>query len=283
MTTLKAWLHSGWRRTILAFVGTTAAAAIIILIATGVATSVWSDLSEGDAVAVTVESAKPHASSPAAVVPRQVAQLPPPAQVHDVYGEADRCPTQAWVRRLGGAPTHTYFTVYIEGLSDRTVILDRVEVEVLQRRPPMRGAYVVCRPPPPAGAPPPPPGAPPPPPPPAVIVPTRTVRVDLDSTPARSVYTVPEERRGAAPPDADMERPARFLFSLKRGDVEAFEVQATGSTCWCSWRLRLGYTVGGERHTLTVDNAGDPFETTGSSQSVGAWYHGRWRVVSKLE
>lgn len=245
---LKSWLHSGWRGglKILGLVAGTALATVVGLVVTGV----WKDLTENDALAITLDSGGAYGQSLGAVVPRAVSQLPPPPEVGEVTGAVHRCATRGWIRKLGGVETETVFTLYVEGLSDRTVVLDRVEADVLKRRPPMRGVFV--RP---------------------CVDPlgesVRTLSVDLDSVPARVTYTAPKRRWSptglALGPNPS--RPRKFLFSLTRGEVEAFQVFAIGGRCWCSWRLRLGYTVAGERHTVVVDDGGDPFETTGSSRA----------------
>jgi hypothetical protein len=197
---------------------------------------------------VRTDTSTPRDGTEAAVVPLRISRLPPPpgARAPGARG----CPTRGWVRGLGGADTQTIFTVHVEGLSDRTVIVDRAEVDVVRRHPPMRGTWVGC-----VGA---------------GRQAVRRLSVDLDSTPARAVYTNDE---------GDPKRPRRFLFALGRGQVEEFLVVASGGRCWCTWRLRLGYTVRRRRRTLTIDDSGRPFETTGSSRAVGARYSNGWHAL----
>ena len=202
----------------------------------------------GAALRVRADTSTPQDGTEAAVVPLGLSRLPAPPRAR-IAGRRG-CPTRGWVRGLGGADTQTVFTVSVEGLSDRTVIVDRAEVDVVRRRAPMRGTWVGC-----VGA-------------------GRTAGgrliVDLDSRPARAVY---------ANDAASSRPPARSLFALRRGQVEAFSVVASGGTCWCSWRLRLRYRVSTRRRTLTIDDAGQPFETTGSSRAVGAGYRDRWQPL----
>ena len=57
-----------------------------------------------------------------------------------------------------------------------------------------------------------------------------------------------------------------------RGEVEILEVWATTAECDCLWRLRLNYTVGGERKTEIIDAHGEPFRTSGIGNSdVWRW------------
>jgi hypothetical protein len=243
---LTAWLHSGWRD-ILKLAALVAAAALTTVVGL-VVTGIWQDIT-GDhehALGLRIDASTPQQGTEAAVVPVRLSRLPPPPEAR-IAGRRASCPTRDWVRGVGGADTQTIFTVYVEGLSDRTVILDRAEVEVVRRRPPMRGTWVGC-----VGA---------------ARTGVRTLSVDLDSRPARAVYTN----------DAGDPKRTKFLFSLRRREVEVFSVVAPGGNCWCSWRLRLGYTVRNQRHTVTVDDAGRPFETTGSSRAVGAQYSNGWR------
>jgi hypothetical protein len=247
----RPWLHSGWRGLLklAALIAATALVTIVGLVVTGVWNGIWRDEPE-DPVHLRVETGPRDALSGGAVIPRRISQLPPPPEIRGrvVSGTSTtpiRCPTLGWVRGLGGAETETTFMVYLEGRSERTVILDRADVEVVRRHPPMRGTFVNCG-----------PGA---------RVAVRRLRVNLGSRPARAVYLDEEDR------------PSKFLFSLRRGEVEAFLVDARGGQCWCSWRLRLGYTVGNQRYTHTIDAAGHPFETTGPSRAVYAQYHNEWQ------
>jgi hypothetical protein len=70
------------------------------------------------------------------VLPLPLEQLPPPP----VTDSGQRCATGEWVRALGGADAgETSFVAYVEGLADRTVILDAVDVRLVGKSPPVVG------------------------------------------------------------------------------------------------------------------------------------------------
>jgi hypothetical protein len=179
-----------------------------------------------------------------------------------VTSSGERCATKEWARSLGGADAgETVFIAYIEGLSDRTVILDSVTVEVHGRNPPIHGSYLACVPLP-------------------YTLPTRSLFVNLDRDPATVTYWPGRDPRRE--PDLRSLRrrtaPEPFSFKLPKGEVEAFKVTALTGRCWCLWTLKLGYVVEGERHTVEVSDGGEPFATAARSPDspVVSWDDGRW-------
>jgi hypothetical protein len=204
------------------------------------------------------------------VIPRPFNRLPDPPRTTAVNGDQSSCGTIKWARDLGGVEPETAFSVYLEGLADRTVTLDRVDVEVSERRAAMVGTRIDCI----AGA----------------RSPARVLAVDLDAQPATVEYRAPGPRkyrtRSYRDPatgrklrvrvldyrtsfGAEIERP--FLFTLRRGEIEIFLVSAFPQRCWCTWRLKFHYVSAGQRGTLTVPDESKPaMQTTPPSRAISA-------------
>jgi hypothetical protein len=174
-------------------------------------------------------------------------RLPPPPRTTDSAGLPSSCGTWAWARKLGGVRPETAFTVYLEGRSDRTVTLDKVDVHVSRRRAPMAGTRLDC-----LGT---------------SRGTARELVVDLDSRPATVRYQAPAPSRYQTRSFRDpitgrthrspmqvpslaspIKRP--FLFTLHRGEIEIFLVSAFPQHRWCSWRMRFHYVSAGRRGTI---------------------------------
>lgn len=67
-------------------------------------------------------------------------------------------------------------------------------------------------------------------------------------------------------------------FTLRRGQVEFFDITAVTKRCYCAWTVELDYTVGGDKHTQRItDKNGNPFRTSASSRAKTYSYAGkRW-------
>lgn len=177
------------------------------------------------------------------VVPRARRQLPPPPR-----GLCrDR---RSWARRLGGVDARfTRVEVILEGNASGTLVLDEIRAQVVGRRPPLKGSWLVCS----VGG--------------AEASPRR-IEVDLDRDPPLVQYL----REGDEPVRAPI------LFTLKKGEVETFFVHAKTTTCDCSWRIFFRLLERGRRHVITVDDDGRPFRTTATNRSAYyVWDRKRWR------
>jgi hypothetical protein len=261
------------RRKIWAFIGLVGAAALTAVVG-AVVTDTKESIGAPDPVEVQVEVAgerdvlgQPSRDTPTSyVLPLEGRALPPPPVQTTSRAVTTSC-TREWAQRVGGADAYeTVFTVYVEGRSDRTVILDRVDARVVGRAPAMNGSVISCLPP-------------------GMAMPTRTLSVDLDAEPATVTYVPGPDPRSR---DYDVRsllrrrRPAPFLFKLPRGEVEAFRVYATARTCWCTWTLRFGYLVGGDRRTVEVRDVDDsPFTTSGIGPGAEPmrWSGREWQIA----
>jgi hypothetical protein len=106
-----------------------------------VVTDAFERATRPDALEAIVTDKTPGASF---LVPGPIGQVPRPPSSPPFR----RCPDLEWAERLGGTGQgDTGFTVHLEGLSERTVGVDQVEVIIRDRLPLTSGVVVVCPPP----------------------------------------------------------------------------------------------------------------------------------------
>jgi hypothetical protein len=177
------------------------------------------------------------------VIPEDVENLgpPPPGLCRD------RGP---WAYRLGGADAQfTRVAVTIAARGSATVRVDDVRIDVLRRRPGIKGTWARCA----AGGA---SGSP------------RMIMVDLNQDPP-TVYYLREGGDAQLPP---------FDFRIASGDVEVFFIEATTTNCYCEWIARFQLVVGSERREIIVGTKERPLRTS-SIQNARPfeWRNGRWR------
>jgi hypothetical protein len=144
-----------------------------------------------------------------------------------------------WARDLGGADARQTGVSFILR-SDLTapVIVANVRVIVQQRSAPMRGTLLQSG----QGG----------------DLYNRVMEVNLDNSPPRVRRVAYENNR-------------RWNFPLRvsQQDPEVFTVIAKADNSYCLWKLEVDYLIEGGRHTLTVDDGGQPFRTTGVRNVTG--------------
>jgi hypothetical protein len=191
--------------------------------------------------------------------PTSIQALPPPPETETDGGP--RCHTREWAEQHGGIDAgESTFLIYLEGLSDRTVVLDGVEVVIRERQEPLRGVETACVS--------------------AAFLPTRSLDVDLDKQTVDYFRGPSPEapRREQLHAFGRRQRASHFRFTLPQGEVEAFRVTALARQCSCSWALRFSYVERGERKHFDVTDQGEPFRTSGTARAVAvAWAAGAWR------
>jgi hypothetical protein len=74
-----------------------------------------------------------------------------------------------------------------------------------------------------------------------------------------------------------------FPLRVTDADVELIDVLATTLRCDCSWTVAVDWVSGSEQGTTTIDDAGEPFHTSGvrlesrgENQREIVWHSGRW-------
>ncbi len=172
------------------------------------------------------------------VVPRKTSEIgkPPPGYSWDWH---------EWAHGIGGVNTWTNVQLTLEGRHESEVLISGVNVEVLERRPPLKGSAISI----PGG------GASPS---------ARVVRVDLDRNPPKVTYS-------------DREESKPFAISLPKGEVGVVYIDATSAKYDVEWILRLAVIVDGKPELRTIDDGGKPFRTTSDVNARRfVWSGGRW-------
>lgn len=161
----------------------------------------------------------------------------PPAQVAPPPLERD---APAWVGAVGAVSAgEQYVTLTLQGTGKDTVVLESLTVRMAGKRAPLAwNDYAMGYPGVGCGA----------------GVPTRSFTVALDAVrPA----VVPEEGQ------------PNFPFKVSESEPEVFYVKADASAYDVSWYLELAWSSGSRHGTVTIDNSGKPFRTSGHNGRPG--------------
>lgn len=143
-----------------------------------------------------------------------------------------------WARPLGGVDLGRT-TVTFSITSESTVVVEDLEVRVVERRPALRGSYVSVQ----GGG----------------DLWSRVYEVDLDDD-SLTVRTDLGE-------DGDWDLP----ISLGPADTYLAEVVGAAEETDTSWVIDIHYVSEGKRHTMTFDDDGEPFRTTGWKSVTHHW------------
>jgi hypothetical protein len=179
-----------------------------------------------------VRAARTDLLPPGFVFPRPVEELPPAPAAWDQHS--------AWADGLGGVDAgSTVVEIVVQGRGSTPVILQDLRVEVLERRPPLVGTYLL-----PAGA---------------DLVDVRYLTADLDGNP-------PQLTLG----EGFVEGAGGWSFPLRVSaqEVEVLYLIARTAACDCSWVAELDYVAQGNAGHLRIDDGGRPFRTTATTNAV---------------
>ncbi|MFD7688983.1 hypothetical protein [Streptomyces sp. NPDC059781] len=184
----------------------------------------------GDAVPLTVQT-HPYAwESPCSqryLVNRPASEVKPPPQEQGAT---------AWASSFGAVSSgQQYVQLTVQGTGDETVVVQGLTVRVAGKRSPLAwNDFVMGYPGVGCGG----------------NVPTRSFTVALDA--ARPAVTPASGQRD-------------FPFSVSESDPEVYYITADASAYDVSWYLELKWSSGSRSGTLTVDDKGRPFRTSGNS------------------
>ncbi|MEU5525054.1 helix-turn-helix transcriptional regulator [Streptomyces sp. NPDC047860] len=142
----------------------------------------------------------------------------------------------AWISSFGAVSSgEQYVQLTVQGTSDRTVVVEGLSVRVAGKRSPLPwNDFVMGYPGVGCGG----------------NVPTRSFTVALDAA------------RPAVTPEAGHRN---FPFSVSESDPEVYYITADASAYDVSWYLELKWSSGNRSGTLTVDDKGRPFRTSGNN------------------
>jgi plasmid maintenance system antidote protein VapI len=157
----------------------------------------------------------------------------PPGRVGPPPLEQD---APAWVGAMGAVPSgEQYLKVTVQGTGKETVVVDGLTVRMAGKRAPLAwNDYAMGYPGVGCGG----------------NVPTRSFTVALDAA------------RPAVVPEAGHDD---FPFSVSESDPEVYYIRADASAYDVSWYLELSWSSGSRSGTLTVDDRGRPFRTSGNN------------------
>ncbi|WP_371100498.1 helix-turn-helix domain-containing protein [Streptomyces sp. PU_AKi4] len=184
----------------------------------------------GDAVPLTVRTEPYLWKDPCSqryLVNRPASEVKPPPTEQDAT---------AWVSSFGAVSSEEqYVRLTVQGTGDETVVVEELNVRVAGKRSPLPwNDFVMGYPGVGCGA----------------GVPTRSFTVALDA--ARPVVTPEAGQRD-------------FPFSVSESDPEVYYITADASAYDVSWYLELKWSSGSRSGTLTVDDKGRPFRTSGNN------------------
>ncbi|MFF3652157.1 helix-turn-helix domain-containing protein [Streptomyces sp. NPDC002181] len=165
------------------------------------------------------------------LIERPPAQVAPPPLGRDA---------PAWVGAVGAVSAgEQYVTLTLQGTGKETVVLDSLTVRMAGKRAPLAwNDYAMGYPGVGCGA----------------GVPTRSFTVALDAV------------RPAVVPEAGQ---PNFPFKVSESEPEVFYVKADASAYDVSWYLELAWSSGSRHGTVTIDNNGKPFRTSGHNGRPG--------------
>ncbi|MDQ1017270.1 helix-turn-helix domain-containing protein [Streptomyces afghaniensis] len=157
----------------------------------------------------------------------------PPGRVGPPPLEQD---APAWVGAMGAVPSgQQYLKLTVQGTGKETVVVDGLTVRMAGKRAPLAwNDYAMGYPGVGCGG----------------NVPTRSFTVALDAA------------RPAVVPEAGHDD---FPFSVSESDPEVYHILADASAYDVSWYLELRWSSGSRSGTLTVDDRGRPFRTSGNN------------------
>ncbi|SOR79977.1 MULTISPECIES: helix-turn-helix domain-containing protein [Streptomyces] len=157
----------------------------------------------------------------------------PPGRVGPPPLEQD---APAWVGAMGAVPSgQQYLKVTVQGTGKETVVVDGLTVRMAGKRAPLAwNDYAMGYPGVGCGG----------------NVPTRSFTVALDAA------------RPAVVPEAGHDD---FPFKVSESDPEVYYIRADASAYDVSWYLELNWSSGSRSGTLTVDDRGRPFRTSGNN------------------
>jgi hypothetical protein len=151
----------------------------------------------------------------------------------------------SWVDKNHGIDAgKTVVQIVAQGTTDKPVLIESMNVNVIETSPPLTGIAVAC--------------------PTAGNAQLRAIAVNLD----------------AAPPAVDYKSDsnAPFGFTLSKGETESFIVTATATRATYRWKIQFDVVVNGVKDTLEV-GAPDGYTTTAPPAPYSAWewdYQDTW-------
>ncbi|TDC63552.1 hypothetical protein E1200_21985 [Actinomadura sp. GC306] len=189
------------------------------------------------------------------VVPNKtITQLGTPPEQYE--SDAD---FPAWVAKKSATPSVELVDLTVQGNSGTAVVIDKIEVEIVKRRPAPSGVVVGL----PCGEP----------------FTINFARINLDRQPVRVDPSLPkpEEMVNGVVPDRQYAK-VKFPYQVTAGKADQFALLATTSRCSCEWVLKVKWSSDGAVGESIIKDNGKPFLTTSPARmqrytfySGGSW------------
>jgi hypothetical protein len=132
----------------------------------------------------------------------------------------------------------------LQGSSPKSILIHRMDIEVVKRRPALRGPHYQLQ----GGG----------------LAPSRLISIDLD---ARRPKAVPEIGPNSTVPN-ESPGPVNFPFFVSEEELEHFVIIATAERYDCEWKATIHWTVAGKQGSTELSNQGKPYRLTGTSAAT---------------
>lgn len=170
----------------------------------------------------------------------------PPAE--ELPRPADDEIWDGWVEQTAAVSINSHTVLFtVQGTSEAQVTLMDMRIDVRDRRPSIRGYRYGAT----GGGP-------------SLL---RYVTADLDDDPPSLSDFYGEALASELP--RHEQRPIRFPYRVSLTDAETFAVVAETDDCHCSFVIELSWASQGRAGTYLIDDNGEPFQVTGSSDLLG--------------
>ncbi|MGQ0773753.1 MAG: hypothetical protein ACT4NY_04935 [Pseudonocardiales bacterium] len=163
---------------------------------------------------------------------------------HQKWTQQHQQQYEQWEQNVGVIDgNETNLTITVTGKSDRSIVLQSLDIEVTDRRTPSRYGFTlpaIC---------------------PAGPVNVRYMSFDLNKNPPALIKSEDGRYHLGEPGELLPEKPTTFPYLVNQTELEVFDLNLHTTTCDCSWRLHLHWVSGSRSGKLTIDNNGQPFRT----------------------
>ena len=157
-----------------------------------------------------------------------------------------------WAVSQGGIPAKwARIRVTLSGHLDATVLVDNIKVDVVSRTSIPSGTHVLCR----TGG--------------ADTIP-RGFNLDLEQDPPVAQFVSVGGETVYEP----------LGITVKKGEVEILEIEASAETQLVEWTAELGLVVNGKRESAQLSNSGRPFVISGTDKHVAYEWHDGWTALA---
>ena len=184
------------------------------------------------------------------LVQHPISEVGPPPSGGDPDGRYE------WAHSMNGADAwESYAELIVRGRSADPVVLLGIDINVVSRRPPLRGTLLSYD------------GL-------GAGIDVRKIHVDLDSDEPRTFHF-----------NEDLKEIETFPLRVSDTELEVIDLVVSTGSCDCRWTAELQYEVAGKEGSMLIDKDGEPFRTTAPADDSLRyhWWRGGWEGASKIQ